>query len=136
VFAALCATSAAGAQSPPNVKLLNRVPAQSVTVTDYYEQNVHDRSNNKIGEIVDVLLSPDGKVSAFIVGVGGFLDMGEKDVAVPFDAIKHEVRDNKIYQTMDATKDTQKAAPRIRYDRNPTTWVPDTENTGSGTVRK
>ena len=137
-FAALLMTSAAVAQSSPpaNAKLMTSVPQQSVTVTDWYKQNVYDRSNSKIGEIVDVLLTPDGKVSAFIVGVGGFLGMGEKDVAVPFDAIKHEVRDNKVYLTMDATKDTLKAAPGFKYDRNTTTWVPDTGETSSGTVRK
>jgi hypothetical protein len=137
-FAALLMTSAAFAQSTPpaNAKLMTSVPQQSVTVTDWYKQNVYDRSNNKIGEIVDVLLSPDGKVSAFIVGVGGFLGIGEKDVAAPFDAIKHEVRDNKLYLTMDATKDTLKAAPGFKFDRNTMTWVPDTANGNSGPVKR
>ena len=36
---------------------------------------------SKIGEIMDVLVSTDGKVNALIIGVGGFLGMGEKDVA-------------------------------------------------------
>jgi sporulation protein YlmC with PRC-barrel domain len=67
------------------------------TVTDWYKQSVYDPSNSKIGEIMDVLLSSDGKVNALIVGVGGFLGMGEKDVAVPFSAVKHETRDGKVY---------------------------------------
>jgi hypothetical protein len=37
-------------------------------VTDWYKQSVYDPSNSKIGEIMDVLLSPDGKVNALIVG--------------------------------------------------------------------
>jgi PRC-barrel domain len=40
-----------------------------------------------------VLLSPDGKVNALIVGVGGFLGMGEKHVALPFNAVKHTAKD-------------------------------------------
>jgi hypothetical protein len=55
----------------------------------------------------------------------GFLGMGEKDVAVPFDAVKHTVKDGKADLTLDTTKDALKAAPGLKYDRNSTTWVPD-----------
>jgi PRC-barrel domain len=72
-----------------------------------------------------VLLSPDGKVNALIIGVGGFLGIGEKDVAVPFDAVMHETRDGKVYLTLDTTKDALKGAPGLKYDRSTTTWVPD-----------
>jgi sporulation protein YlmC with PRC-barrel domain len=106
-------------------KTMSTVPAHSVTVTDWYKQSVYDPSNSKIGEISDVLLSPDGKVNALIVGVGGFLGMGEKDVAVPFDAVKHETRDGKVYLTLDTTKDALQAAPGLKYDRSTTTWAPD-----------
>ena len=41
-----------------------------------------DPGYNKIGEIMDVLVDRDGKIHALIVGVGGFLGIGEKDVAV------------------------------------------------------
>jgi hypothetical protein len=51
--------------------------------------------------------------------------MGEKDVAVPFAAVKHSVKDGKAYLTRDTTKDALKAAPGVKYDRNTTTWVPD-----------
>jgi sporulation protein YlmC with PRC-barrel domain len=136
-LAALLATSAAVAQSPPSsTQPMSNVPRQSVTMTDWYKQDVYDPSNNKIGEVMDVLVSPEGKVSALIVGVGGFLGMGEKDVAVPFDAIKHTARDNKVYLTMDTTKDALKAAPGFTYDRNTTAWVPDTGKSNSGAVKK
>ena len=101
------------------------MPANSVTVTDWYKQNVYDPSNNKIGEIMDVLVTPNGQAAALIVGVGGFLGAGEKDVAVPFGAVKHTMKDNKVYLTMDATKDALKAAPGFKYDRETTKWIPD-----------
>jgi sporulation protein YlmC with PRC-barrel domain len=122
--------SAAAADTPAkagSVQIMNSVPAQSVTVTDWYKQSVYDPSNSKIGEIMDVLLSSDGKVNALIVGVGGFLGMGEKDVAVPFSAVKHTTRDGKVYLTIDTTKDALKAAPGLKYDRSTTTWNPDTK---------
>lgn len=49
---------------------------------------VHGPANERIGEITDLLIEPDGRVAAFIVGVGGFLGIGQKDVAVPFAAIE------------------------------------------------
>jgi|ERR1700678_4540155 sporulation protein YlmC with PRC-barrel domain len=106
--------------------ILRQVPAESVTVTDWYKQNVYDPNNNKIGEVMDVLLDKSGKVTSLIVGVGGFLGAGEKDVAVPFDAIKVTSKDsNKWYLVMNTTKDDLKSAPGFKYDRETTGWVPD-----------
>jgi sporulation protein YlmC with PRC-barrel domain len=124
----LCASVGAFGQvaSTGSATIMNSVPRDSTTVTDWYKQSVYDPSNNKIGEIMDVLMAPDGHATAVIVGVGGFLGAGEKDVAVPFTAVKHTTRDNKVYLTMDTTKDALKSATGFKYDRDRTTWVPDT----------
>ncbi len=121
---ALLASSAALAA--PGV--MNSVRASSMTVTDWYKQDVYDPNNNKIGAVSDVLVSPDGRVDALIVGVGGFLGVGAKDVAVNFNAVKQIKRDNKVYLTVNATKDELKAAPGLKYDRGTTAWVPDSNS--------
>jgi sporulation protein YlmC with PRC-barrel domain len=127
-FSGLVMTAiAAAAQPAGHVQIMSSVPGGSATVTDWYKQTVYDPSDNKIGEVMDVLLAPDGHTTALIVGVGGFLGAGEKDVAVPFSAIKHTMKDKKIYLTMDATKDDLKAAPGLKYDKERTSWVPDTK---------
>ncbi len=41
----------------------------------------------RVGEIEDVLLTEDGRVRAVVIGVGGFLGIGQKSVAVPFDTM-------------------------------------------------
>jgi sporulation protein YlmC with PRC-barrel domain len=105
-------------------KVLPSVP-ESVTVTDYYKQNVYDPSDKKIGEIKDVLISNDGKIAAFIVEVGGFIGAGAKDVAVPFSDVKGTKKNDKWYLTMNADKDELKNAPGLTYDRNTTRWVPE-----------
>jgi|SRR5579864_4897800 len=120
---ALIATSAAFATARADV--LNTVPSNALTVTDWYKQDVYDQSNTKIGQVTDVLVAQDGQVTALIVGVGGFLGAGEKDVAVSFNAVKPTKKDNKIYLTMNTTKDALKAAPGFKYDREKNTWVPD-----------
>jgi len=111
---------------------MKAVPADGWTVTNYYKQSVYDTKQNKIGSIDDVLLDKSGKVSALIVGVGGFLGMGEKDVAVPFSAVKAEMKDNKWYLTLDETKDSLKTATGYKYDRDKTTWVLDNSDRTTG----
>lgn len=127
----LAGTAAFGqpAPTPPSMTTsptaLSTMPGDGVTVTNYYKQNVYDPSNTKIGEIADVLIGKDGRVTAFIVSVGGFLGIGEKDVAVPFQSIRAMQKDNKWTLVMDANKDTLKAAAGYKYDRTTTTWVSD-----------
>jgi sporulation protein YlmC with PRC-barrel domain len=47
-------------------------------------------SNNgdKIGDINELIFDNSGKVQAVVIGVGGYLGIGERDVAVPFDQIR------------------------------------------------
>jgi sporulation protein YlmC with PRC-barrel domain len=104
--------------------LMTTVPSSSRTVTNWYKQSVYDTSDNKIGSVDDVLVDPNGQISAVIVGVGGTIS-AEKDVAVNFNAIKPTTKDDKTYLTMDASQDTLKGAPGLKYDRAKTTWVPD-----------
>jgi sporulation protein YlmC with PRC-barrel domain len=71
-----------------------RQPA-GTTVTNFYKQNVYDPSDNKIGGVDDILIDKEGRVTAVIIGVGGFLGMGEKDVAVPFSSVRASEKNNK-----------------------------------------
>ena len=50
--------------------------------------NVYNDANEKIGDINDVILDKAGKVENIILGVGGFLGMGEHYVAVAYDKLK------------------------------------------------
>ena len=50
--------------------------------------NIYGSDHQKIGDVNDVLLDHQGKAEAVVIGVGGFLGIGEKDVAVPFSAIQ------------------------------------------------
>jgi sporulation protein YlmC with PRC-barrel domain len=123
--AIMIAAAAALISSAAFAKALNSLPTDSMTVTDYYKQNVYDPSDQKIGEIKDVVIASDGKVAAFIVEVGGFIGAGAKDVAVPFSDVKGTKKNDKWYLTMHATKDDLKNAPGMTYDRTNTRWVPE-----------
>ena len=100
-------------------------PAESWTVTNYYKQAVYDPKETKIGDVEDVLLDKTGKVTGLVLGVGGFLGAGEKDVIVPFTAVKNTKKNDRWWLTLDETKDDLKSAPGFAYDKASTTWVPE-----------
>jgi sporulation protein YlmC with PRC-barrel domain len=104
---------------------MSSLPPDSWTITNYYKQDVYDQGQHSIGKIDDVLVDKSGKITAFLVGVGGFLGIGEKDVALPFTAVKSEKKNDKWYLTVDETKDSLKSAAGYKYNSSTTTWSPD-----------
>jgi sporulation protein YlmC with PRC-barrel domain len=123
--AMLSGAAFAQSMSAGHAELMSAVPTSAKTISDWYKQDIYDPSDSKIGKIDDVLVSGSGQVNAVMVGVGGFLGVGEKDVAVPFTAVKQTTKNNKTYLTMDATKDALKSAPGFKYNSDTTAWVPD-----------
>jgi sporulation protein YlmC with PRC-barrel domain len=125
---ALCASAAAFAQQPAPTtagpaEIFIRQPA-GTTVTNFYKQNVYDPADNKIGDVDDVLIDKEGRITAMIIGVGGFLGMGEKDVAVPFSSVRASEKNNKWYLVLNTNKEALKGAPGFTYDKTKTAWVP------------
>jgi sporulation protein YlmC with PRC-barrel domain len=104
---------------------LKAAPQESWTVTNYYKQAIYDPKESKIGDIDDVLVDKSGKVTGLVIGVGGFLGMGEKDVIVPFTAVKTAKKNDKWWLTLDENKEDLKNAPGFKYDKASTTWVPE-----------
>lgn len=49
---------------------------------------VYNEANEKLGDISEILVDNGGKINAVIIGVGGFLGVGQHDIAVTFDKLK------------------------------------------------
>jgi sporulation protein YlmC with PRC-barrel domain len=113
--------------APKGAEKMTAEPGDSVSVTEYYKQNVYDTSDNTIGEVSDVLLGKDGHVTAVILSVGGFLGLGAKYVSVPFNALRITEKDGKRYLVMDATKEALTSAPGYQYDKTTGKWVPESK---------
>jgi hypothetical protein len=108
----------------PSEQTMNSLPSGVLPISDYYNQSVYDAKDNKIGDINDLLVEKDGKISAAIIGVGGFLGAGEKNVAIPFTALKLTEKNGKRYLVMDTTKEALNKAPGYTFDRTAKQWVP------------
>jgi sporulation protein YlmC with PRC-barrel domain len=104
--------------------------------------NVYNAQNEKIGDIKELLLDKNGRINTVAIAVGGFLGMGERDVAVKFDQLKwgnepvksttstntatttgsaqsQATRDRNYpdHAVLDATKDQLKAMPQFDYNK-------------------
>lgn len=70
----------------------------------------------RLGEINDLIINKSGNVAAVIVGVGGFLGVGEKNVAVDYTQLQWvTAADNTERLVLEATKEALNAAPAVEY---------------------
>lgn len=86
-----------------------------ISANDYIGKAIYNAENNSIGDVNDLILEENGGIVAAVVGVGGFLGIGEKDVAVPMSKLTM-ARDenNNVRLTTTETADSLKAAPEFK----------------------
>jgi hypothetical protein len=78
--------AAAGSSSP--LRFVDAQQPGETLASSLMGTQVYNAENQSLGEINDVLLAADGRLKAVVVGVGGFLGIGERDVAVPWETLK------------------------------------------------
>jgi sporulation protein YlmC with PRC-barrel domain len=76
------------------------------------DKSVYNDQNEKVGEVEDIIVAPDKSISYAILGVGGFLGLGEHYVTIPFNQLK--AADGK-FVLKGATKEALKALPKFDY---------------------
>jgi len=77
--------------------------------------DVVNGANESIGKIDDVIIASDGKAPYAVLSIGGFLGMGARLIAVPYDSLR--VVEKKI-MLPGASKEQLKALPEFRYASN------------------
>lgn len=75
--------------------------------------------DDNIGSINDLVLGRDGQVKYAAVSFGGFLGVGDKLFAVPFDAIDIVKTDDDAFARIDVTEETLKAKQGFNQDNWP-----------------
>jgi sporulation protein YlmC with PRC-barrel domain len=81
---------------------------------DIVGKSVFNENDEKIGDVDDIVISSDGRTLYLLIGAGGFLGMGSKNVAVPFD--RFERQDDRILLS-GYTKEQLKALPEVSTRR-------------------
>lgn len=92
--------------------------ADQLLANDLMGMNVKNGQDKDetVGKISDVILDRGGSVRGIVVGVGGFLGMGEKDVGMPWDRVQSVDTDDKVAR-VNASKDELKSAPEFKRSR-------------------
>jgi hypothetical protein len=107
------ATKLLGSGAFSTVVTKNGATATSANATT---NTANDSSAQQIGVIRDLVVMPDGKVAAVVIGTGGFLGAAEKSVAVAYGDLRWAVaQDGTVRATLDTTADALKAAPDFVY---------------------
>jgi sporulation protein YlmC with PRC-barrel domain len=119
------------APSPPQTPKATEAPKAPVTgqivtqedntilAKDLIGATVYAPDKTKIGSISDLILSKDGKsVQGFVVGVGGFLGIGEKSVAMKIDRLQIGQDKDGLQLTMDAKKEELANAPSFKSKKD------------------
>jgi len=95
---------------------LTEQAADQISANTYIGQSVYNGQNESIGNVNDLIMKKDGGLVAAIIGVGGFLGIGEKNVAVPMDKITvaQNTQDGSVKLTTSETVESLKAAPQFK----------------------
>ncbi|MGE3993463.1 PRC-barrel domain-containing protein [Pseudorhodoplanes sp.] len=130
-FATLITLSPAIAESPgatnkaPPAKMdRGAAPSTTAPTTDHSTANVgnlrasaligtsvRNAQNQSIGDINDLLLASDGTIDGAVVGVGGFLGLGERNVVLRFDALSVSQDGKNLRVTTSMTKQQLQTLP-------------------------
>jgi sporulation protein YlmC with PRC-barrel domain len=91
--------------------------------------DVYNEQNEKLGDVSEVLIDKSGKVNGIVIGVGGFLGVGQRDIMVGMDKLKFV---NEPMRTSAApapsgtgTTGAGGTPPAARTDRTANQWYPD-----------
>jgi sporulation protein YlmC with PRC-barrel domain len=110
-------------QAQPTVKTAEDVKVKGLITlqdkdtflaSDLTGATVYNPQDEAIGDVNDVIVSREGKVDGIIIGVGGFLGVGEKDVAIKMAQIKMMDTDTGVKLVLDFTKEQLAAAPEFK----------------------
>jgi sporulation protein YlmC with PRC-barrel domain len=124
---ALAQTTAPSQQAPkateaPKAPVTGQIVTQddnTVLAKDLIGQTVYAADKTKIGNISDLILSKDGKtLEGFVIGVGGFLGIGEKSVAMKMERLQIAQDKDGLQLTMDAKKEELANAPSFKSKKD------------------
>jgi sporulation protein YlmC with PRC-barrel domain len=127
--------------TPPGMKSAEEVKAKdqaqdgghiASTLMGATVYNSPDKNAQSIGKVDDLVINKDGKIASVVVGVGGFLGIGSKDVAIDYSQVKWEQGNGSWWIVVATTADQLKALPD--FDPKPYQAAPaanDTTTTSS-----
>jgi sporulation protein YlmC with PRC-barrel domain len=72
-------------------KFVTQQPVSEWLARVFLGEAVHNTAGETVGDVNDLVFDRQGQIRTVVIGVGGFLSMGEKSVGIPFDALTFNV---------------------------------------------
>ncbi|MFN2359639.1 MAG: PRC-barrel domain-containing protein [Marinobacter sp.] len=97
-----------------NQSYLESVPAGGIQASELISAEIKTNDDEDVGSVTDLIIDKDGQVAAVVVGVGGFLGMAEKDVAIGWDDLtmsRDSAESDDLELRVNMTRDDLNAAP-------------------------
>lgn len=90
-----------------------KIDAGTLSADELVGLRVYDANKEWVGEVDNLVVTPNGDIVAAILGVGGYLGIGEKDVVVGYDTLMltQNMEDGSLRIYADVTKDQLKDMP-------------------------
>jgi sporulation protein YlmC with PRC-barrel domain len=115
IFAAAMVVLAAPAYAQTATAFVTTQAAGEWRANNYIGKPVVNASNEKIGDVNDLIFDKGGKISTVVVGIGGFLGMGEKNVGMGYETLTYADKDGQRVIMVPLTKEALLAAPDYVY---------------------
>lgn len=106
---------AAPAYAQPATAFVTTQSTGEWRANNYIGQPVVNASGEKIGDVNDLVFDKSGKISTVVVGIGGFLGMGEKNVGMGYETLTYTDKDGQRTIMVPLTKEALLAAPGYVY---------------------
>ncbi|NMT64366.1 PRC-barrel domain-containing protein [Marinobacter orientalis] len=100
-----------------NKDYMNSLPTNGLVASDLIGAELKTSDDQSVGEIGDLIIDQDGRVAAVVVNAGGYLGMGEKHVAIGWNAVKISGNPDNPDLRVDMTADDLQSAPS--YEKSP-----------------
>ncbi len=117
IFALLLSASA---QAEDTSAFKEEQTAGEWRMATYIGSPIHNASGEKIGDVKDVLFDRSGRIRTVVIGVGGFLGLGEKRVAVPYEVVTYTAEDGGRRIVVPLTKEALQNAPAYKVSEKTT----------------
>lgn len=95
---------------------MNTAPARGMEVSDLIGAEVSTVGDEDIGSVEELVIDENGQIVAIVVGVGGFLGMAEKDVAIGWGHVTRSGNADDHELRIDVTGEELRAAPEFKRD--------------------
>jgi ribosomal 30S subunit maturation factor RimM len=99
----------------PALSADNMQTADEYRTSQIVGSSVYNEANENIGTVEDIVLKADGSMDEVVLSVGGFLGIGEKFVAVPFNDLKLSRDGDSLKVSAKGTKETLKAQADYKF---------------------